>query len=68
MSVEAPKPWLRFYPGSGSASLPGEVQARFEELTGGRLVEGYGLSEASALASRSSAVTSWPRTARASAM
>ena len=32
---------------SGGAPLPDEVQARFEELTGGRLVEGYGLSEAS---------------------
>lgn len=32
---------------SGGASLPGEVQRRFEELTGGKLVEGYGLSEAS---------------------
>lgn len=32
---------------SGSAALPVEVQKRFEELTGGRLVEGYGLSEAS---------------------
>ncbi len=32
---------------SGAAGLPVEVQARFEELTGGRLVEGYGLSEAS---------------------
>lgn len=32
---------------SGSAPLPLEVQNRFEELTGGRLVEGYGLSEAS---------------------
>ncbi len=32
---------------SGSASLPAEVQQRFEELTGGRLVEGYGLTEAS---------------------
>ncbi len=32
---------------SGSAPLPVEVQKRFEELTGGRLVEGYGLSEAS---------------------
>jgi long-chain acyl-CoA synthetase len=32
---------------SGSAALPIEVQKRFEELTGGRLVEGYGLSEAS---------------------
>jgi len=33
----------------GSAPLPAPVQARFEELTGGRLVEGYGLSEASPL-------------------
>ncbi|MCL6450165.1 MAG: long-chain fatty acid--CoA ligase [Acetobacteraceae bacterium] len=32
---------------SGSAPLPIEVQERFEELTGGRLVEGYGLTEAS---------------------
>ncbi|HEX2282755.1 MAG TPA: long-chain fatty acid--CoA ligase [Thermomicrobiales bacterium] len=32
---------------SGGAPLPEEVQTRFEELTGGRLVEGYGLSEAS---------------------
>lgn len=32
---------------SGSAPLPVEVQIRFEELTGGRLVEGYGLSETS---------------------
>ncbi len=32
---------------SGAAGLPVEVQNRFEELTGGRLVEGYGLSEAS---------------------
>jgi long-chain acyl-CoA synthetase len=32
---------------SGSAALPVEVQKRFEELTGGRLVEGFGLSEAS---------------------
>jgi len=32
---------------SGSSSLPVEVQKRFEELTGARLVEGYGLSEAS---------------------
>jgi long-chain acyl-CoA synthetase len=32
---------------SGAASLPREVQARFEELTGARLVEGYGLTEAS---------------------
>lgn len=34
---------------SGSAPLPAEVQRRFEELTGGRLVEGYGMSEASPL-------------------
>jgi long-chain acyl-CoA synthetase len=32
---------------SGSAPLPVEVAKRFEELTGGHLVEGYGLSEAS---------------------
>ena len=32
---------------SGAAALPMEVQKRFQELTGGRLVEGYGLSEAS---------------------
>lgn len=32
---------------SGAAPLPAEVQTRFEALTGGRLVEGYGLSEAS---------------------
>lgn len=32
---------------SGSAALPREVQERFEELTGGRLIEGYGLTEAS---------------------
>jgi long-chain acyl-CoA synthetase len=32
---------------SGSAPLPVEVMRRFEELTGARLVEGYGLSEAS---------------------
>jgi long-chain acyl-CoA synthetase len=32
---------------SGSAPLPMEVARRFEELTGGRLIEGYGLSEAS---------------------
>ncbi|KRE93237.1 long-chain fatty acid--CoA ligase [Paenibacillus sp. Soil766] len=32
---------------SGSAPLPLEVQERFESLTGGRLVEGYGLTEAS---------------------
>jgi len=32
---------------SGAAGLPGEVQTRFQDLTGARLVEGYGLSEAS---------------------
>ncbi|MHB1419760.1 MAG: long-chain-fatty-acid--CoA ligase [Bacillota bacterium] len=32
---------------SGGAALPVEVQARFEEITGARLVEGYGLSETS---------------------
>ena len=31
---------------SGSASLPVEVQETFEKLTKGRLVEGYGLTEA----------------------
>ena len=32
---------------SGAAGLPVEVQKRFEGLTGAKLVEGYGLSEAS---------------------
>ncbi|MED4781706.1 AMP-binding protein [Brevibacillus choshinensis] len=32
---------------SGSAPLPVEVQNKFEELTRGKLVEGYGLTEAS---------------------
>lgn len=32
---------------SGSAPLPMEVQNRFEELSKGRIVEGYGLSETS---------------------
>lgn len=32
---------------SGAAPLPMEVKRKFEELTGGLLVEGYGLSEAS---------------------
>jgi long-chain acyl-CoA synthetase len=32
---------------SGASPLPIQVQKRFEELTGGRLVEGYGLTEAS---------------------
>lgn len=32
---------------SGSAPLPIEVQEKFEEITGGKLVEGYGLTESS---------------------
>ncbi|WP_285765596.1 long-chain-fatty-acid--CoA ligase [Peribacillus sp. SI8-4] len=32
---------------SGSAPLPLEVQEQFESITGGKLVEGYGLSETS---------------------
>ena len=32
---------------SGSAPLPVEVQQQFEEITGGKLVEGYGLTETS---------------------
>jgi long-chain acyl-CoA synthetase len=32
---------------SGAAPLPVEVQKKFERLTGGRLVEGYGLTESS---------------------
>ncbi|WP_338470449.1 AMP-binding protein [Niallia sp. XMNu-256] len=32
---------------SGSAALPIEVQQKFEDTTGGKLVEGYGLTEAS---------------------
>jgi long-chain acyl-CoA synthetase len=32
---------------SGAAALPAGIEAEFERLTGGRLVEGYGLSEAS---------------------
>jgi len=31
---------------SGAAPLPVEVQQKFQKVTGGRLVEGYGLSEA----------------------
>jgi long-chain acyl-CoA synthetase len=31
---------------SGAAPLPAEVQQRFQALTGARLIEGYGLSEA----------------------
>lgn len=32
---------------SGAAPLPLEVQERFERITGGKLIEGYGLTEAS---------------------
>jgi long-chain acyl-CoA synthetase len=32
---------------SGASGLPVEVQTKFQELTGARLVEGYGLSESS---------------------
>ncbi len=32
---------------SGAAALPVEVQEEFQRITGGKLVEGYGLSEAS---------------------
>lgn len=32
---------------SGSAALPVEIQQKFEEVTGGKLVEGYGLTESS---------------------
>lgn len=32
---------------SGGAGLPPDVQKKFEELSGGKLVEGYGLSETS---------------------
>ncbi len=32
---------------SGAMALPVEIQKKFEEITGGRLVEGYGLTEAS---------------------
>ncbi len=32
---------------SGAAGLPIQIQQRFQQLTGARLVEGYGLSEAS---------------------
>ena len=35
---------------SGGASLPLEVARRFEEITGGHLVEGFGLSECSPVA------------------
>lgn len=36
---------------SGGTALPVEVATRFEQITGGRLVEGYGLSESSPVAS-----------------
>ncbi|WP_060204853.1 long-chain-fatty-acid--CoA ligase [Sporosarcina koreensis] len=35
---------------SGSAALPVELQQRFEKVTGGKLVEGYGLTETSPVA------------------
>lgn len=35
---------------SGAAPLPIEVKRKFEEITGGKLVEGYGLSETSPVA------------------
>lgn len=36
---------------SGAAPLPLEIQTQFEKLTGGKLVEGYGLTETSPVAS-----------------
>jgi long-chain acyl-CoA synthetase len=35
---------------SGGAALPAAIQEKFESLTGGKLVEGYGLSETSPVA------------------
>jgi long-chain acyl-CoA synthetase len=35
---------------SGSAALPVELQEKFEKVTGGKLVEGYGLTETSPVA------------------
>jgi long-chain acyl-CoA synthetase len=34
---------------SGSAPLPHEAQQKFEEITGGKLVQGYGFNEASSI-------------------
>lgn len=36
---------------SGGAPLPAEVEKRFEEVTGARLIEGYGLTESSGVVS-----------------
>ena len=36
---------------SGGAPMPAEVQARYETRTGGKIIEGYGLSEASPIVS-----------------
>jgi long-chain acyl-CoA synthetase len=48
-AVRAGRPNLRSIEAciSGAAALPSGIQAEFERLTGGRLVEGYGLTEAS---------------------
>ncbi|GKV68927.1 long-chain-fatty-acid--CoA ligase [Sporosarcina sp. NCCP-2716] len=35
---------------SGSAALPVDIQEKFEQVTGGKLVEGYGLTETSPVA------------------
>ena len=42
--------------GSGAAPLPVEVMNKFEELTGARIIEGYGLTETSPTASTNPAV------------
>lgn len=47
---------------SGSAALPVEVKQKFEKVTGGKLVEGYGLSEASPV---THANFIWGKTSRA---